>query len=61
MGNQTADNSEEIDGKTSRSICDAIGERLQQSLRPETSRPSSQLEHLLDELRRQDSGGRFRS
>jgi hypothetical protein len=61
MANRTAHNSEEIDGKTSRSICDAIGERLQQSLRPETSRPSSQLEHLLDELRQQESGGRFRS
>jgi hypothetical protein len=61
MDNRTADNSEPIDGKTSRSICDAIGERLQQSLRPETSRLSSELEHLLDELRRQDSGGRFRS
>jgi hypothetical protein len=61
MNHRTADNSEEIDGKTSRSICDAIGERLQQSLRPETSRLSSQLQHLMDALRRQDFGDRFRS
>jgi hypothetical protein len=42
-----------IDHKTSRSICDAIGERLQQSMRPETG-PSDRLRHLLDELRRRD-------
>jgi hypothetical protein len=54
-------NSEPIDRKTSRSICDAIGERLQQSLRPDNSRLSSNLEHLMDELRRRDSEGRFRS
>jgi hypothetical protein len=61
MGNPTADNSEPIDGKTSRSICDAIGEKLQQSLRPDNSRMSPDLEHLMDELRLQDSGDRFRS
>jgi hypothetical protein len=61
MGSRTADNSEYIDGKTSRTICDAIGERLQQSLRPDTSRLSSHLQHLMDELRRRDSEDRFRS
>jgi hypothetical protein len=62
MVSRTADNnSEEIDGKTSRSICDAIGERLQQSLRPDTSRLSSHLQHLMDELRRRDSEGGFKS
>ncbi|SHJ34840.1 hypothetical protein SAMN05444159_0385 [Bradyrhizobium lablabi] len=61
MGKWTADNSEQIDGKTSRSICDAIGERLQQSLRPDTSRLSSRLQHLMDELRRRDGGDRFGS
>jgi len=30
-----ADDSEQMDRRTSRSICDAVGERLQQSLRPE--------------------------
>jgi hypothetical protein len=61
MDNQTADNGEQIDGKTSRSIRDAIGERLQQSLRPDNSRMSPDLEHLMEELRRRDSGDRFRS
>ena len=50
-------NSEQIDYKTSRSICDAVGERLQQSLRPEFSRLSPRLQHLLDELRKQDRAG----
>jgi hypothetical protein len=61
MASRTADNSEQIDGKTSRSICDGIGERLQQSLRPEASPPSSHLQHLMNELRRRDSEERFRS
>ncbi len=46
--------SETIDRATSRSICDAVGERLQQSLRPETLQPSSHLQHLIDEMRRRD-------
>jgi hypothetical protein len=54
MASRIADNSEQIDGKTSRSICDAIGEKLQQSLRPDTSRLSSYLQHLMDELRLRD-------
>lgn len=45
---------ETIDHATSRSICDAVGERLQQNLRPETLEPSSHLDHLIDELRRRD-------
>lgn len=52
------DESEGIDPKTSRSICDAVGERLQQNLRPETSHLSSRLQHLVDELYRQDSAER---
>ena len=44
---------ETLDHKTSRSICDAIGERLQQSMRPETML-SDHLRHLLDELRRHE-------
>ena len=55
MNSRIIDNSEAIDRKTSRSICDAVGERLQQSLRPEPSRLSSHLEHLMDELRRRDN------
>jgi hypothetical protein len=46
--------SETIDRATSRSICDAVGERLQQSLRPEALQPSPYLQHLIDELRRRD-------
>jgi hypothetical protein len=48
------DDCETIDRKTIRSICDSVGERLRQSLRPDMSRPSRQLQHLLDELRRRD-------
>ena len=57
MNSRITDNSEQIDRKTSRSICDAVGERLQQSLRPETSGLSSHLQHLMDELRRRDECG----
>lgn len=58
MNGPISDNSELIDRNTSRSICDAVGERLQQSLRPEPSRLSSRLQHLMDELRRRDSEDR---
>jgi len=53
IGNQ-ADNSTQIDYKTSRSICNAVGERLQKDLRPERSDLSPHLKELLNELRRQD-------
>lgn len=45
---------EQIDHKTCVSICDAIGERLQQSLRPEAEL-SPRLRELIDELRRRDN------
>ena len=45
---------EQIDHKTCVSICDAVGERLQQSLRPETEL-SPRLRELIDELRRRDN------
>lgn len=57
MNRRISNNIEPIDGKTCRSICDAVGERLQQSLRPERLPPSSYLEHLMDELRRRDADG----
>ena len=57
MNSRSTDDSEEIDRKTSRSICNAVGERLQQNFRPETSHLSSHLEHLMDELRKSDEGG----
>jgi hypothetical protein len=47
---------ERIDRKTSRSICDAVGERLRRDLRPESFMASSRLELLLDAIRRQDRG-----
>ena len=46
--------SEQIDRATSRTICRAVGERLQQDLRPENSELPSYLRHLMDELQRQD-------
>jgi hypothetical protein len=45
---------EQIDHKTCVSICDAIGERLQQNLRPEAEM-SPRLRELVDELRRRDN------
>jgi hypothetical protein len=45
---------EPFDVRTSRSICDAVGERLRQSLRPHALRPSPYLLELLEELRRQE-------
>ena len=45
---------EQIDHKTCLSICDAIGERLQQNLRPEAEM-SPRLRELVDELRRRDN------
>jgi hypothetical protein len=53
MNNRNHTDIEVLDHKTCRSICDAVGERLQQNLRPETSL-TSHLQHLLDELRRRD-------
>jgi hypothetical protein len=54
MSNRINDSSEQLDRATSRTICRAVGERLQQDLRPENSALPSQLEKLMDELRRQD-------
>jgi hypothetical protein len=49
-----AENREPIDGKTSRSICDAVGERLQRDLQPDSAGLSPYLRGLLDELERRD-------
>jgi hypothetical protein len=61
MNSRITDNSDPIDRKTSRSICDAVGERLQQNLRPDTLCLSSHLEHLMDELRKRDSQDHLRA
>ena len=60
MNRQPTDDTDTIDGKTSRSICNAVGERLQQNLRPDFSRLPEQLRHLMDALRQQDSEMRQR-
>jgi hypothetical protein len=52
MNSRINELSETIDRATSRSICDAVGERLQRSLKPDALQPSSNLEHLMDELSR---------
>jgi hypothetical protein len=57
MDRRITDDIEPIDRKTCRSICDAVGERLQQSLRPEPLHLSSHLEHLMNELRKRDEAG----
>ena len=58
MNAQSTDGTDMIDGKTSRSICNAVGERLQQNFRPDFSRLPEQLRHLMDALRRQDGEAR---
>ena len=55
MNDRITNSGELIDRKTSRSICDAVGERLQQTLRPDSSHLSSYLQHLMDELRKRDT------
>lgn len=52
------ENREPLDGKTSRSIRDAVGERLQQYLKPHMMIPSPQLEQLLDQLDRAERQNR---
>ena len=54
MQARTDPNIEHIDHKTCMSICDAIGERLQQSFRPENDL-SPRLCELIAELRRRDN------
>ena len=54
METRINDNFEQIDHKTCASICDAIGERLQQNLRPEADL-SPRLNELIEELRRRDN------
>jgi hypothetical protein len=44
----------DIDHKTSRSICDEVGERLQQDLSLEASPLPPYLDRLIDELHKRD-------
>jgi hypothetical protein len=54
MTGRTSDLGEALDRKTSRSICEAVGERLQRSLPPDGSQLPCRLEHLMDELRKRE-------
>ena len=57
MDNRINDDSEPIDHKTSRSICEAVAQRLKEKLLLEPSRLSSHLSYLVEELRRRENGG----
>jgi hypothetical protein len=61
MKSSHAEEIEVLDHKSSQSICDAVGERLQQMLRPDSTGISSQLQHLLDELRKRDEAAGVKS
>lgn len=55
MSGRSDDSIETIDGRTSRSICDAVGQRLQQSMEPDCSPLPDHLRFLMDALRQQDA------
>lgn len=60
MDRQSANSTASIDGKTSRSICAAVGERLRQNLRPPSSTLPDPLRRLLEALQQQDAAARER-
>jgi hypothetical protein len=51
----TDESSQSLDRQSSRAICDAVGERLQQFLRPETTQTPTRLQSLLNEFQRRDA------
>jgi len=51
---------ESIDSRSVRSICDAVGERLQQALQLESLHSAPRLQKLLQDLRRRDFEERAR-
>ena len=53
MNSRINSQQEQIDRKTLRSVCDGVGERLRQSMRPEPTLPNH-LQHLLDELHQRE-------
>ena len=57
MDNRINDDNEPIDHKTSRSICEAVAQRLKENLRLDPSRLSSHLSYLVEELRRRENDG----
>jgi hypothetical protein len=54
MATRIDESIEPLDGATSRTICRAVGQRLQQDLRPEQAELPSHLRELITELQRQD-------
>jgi len=54
MDSRISNEFEQIDRKTLRAVCEGVGERLQQYMRPETAL-SPRLQQLVDELRRRDN------
>jgi hypothetical protein len=54
MESRINDNIESIDQRTSRSIREAVAERLRENLRSEPLRLSSQLTNLVERLRRSE-------
>jgi hypothetical protein len=61
MKSPNANHIESLDGQSSQSICEAVGERLQQTLRPNSTDMSSYLRDLMDKLRKRDEEDRLRS
>jgi hypothetical protein len=61
MSSRTDDPSKTLDRVTSRSICDAVGERLRRDLQPEPLQRSSRLEDLIDQLRQRDHESQARN
>ena len=57
MDNRINDDNEPIDHKTSRSICEAVAQRLKENLRLEPSRLTSHLSYLVEEFRRRENDG----
>jgi hypothetical protein len=53
--NRHTEGDETIDTRTNRSIRDAVGEKLQQSLRPDFSHLPDRLRRLIDALRRRET------
>ena len=60
MNRQSTSSTASIDGKISRSICTAVGERLRQNLRPPSSGLPDQLRRLLEALQQRDAAARER-
>ena len=55
MNNRTTENVEPLDQKTSRAICEAVGERIGRDIQAEYASLSPHLQRLVVELRVQDS------